>query len=403
MSETKAGTKPLSASKKDKPPEKSPYVTGSHFMSGNEACAEGALLAGCRFFAGYPITPSTEIAEHMAKRLPAFGGVFVQMEDELASMNAILGGAWAGKKSMSATSGPGFSLMMENLGLGIVLETPTVLVNIQRGGPSTGLPTLVGQGDMMQARWGSHGPYEIIALCPNSPQDMLEVTIKAFNLSEEFRIPVLVMSDETVGHMSEKVIVPPLEEVHVVERKIYDGPPEKYLPHDKNGGPVAPMTVAGMGTRLHTTGLTHDKKGYPFINEETQKFMVEHLVDKIRNNKDRIIMLEEEDIEDADIVLVSYGITSRIALYTHRLARKQGLKTGWLRLITAWPFAEDRIREIAPKVRGFVVPEINMGQMVLEVERAAAGQAAVKLVPHPGGGIHTPGMIMDAIREVANG
>jgi 2-oxoglutarate ferredoxin oxidoreductase subunit alpha len=379
-----------------------PWMTGRHFMSGNEACAEGALLAGCRFFAGYPITPSTEIAERLARRLPAFGGVFIQMEDELASMNAILGAAWAGAKAMTATSGPGFSLMMENLGLGIVTETPCVLVNVQRGGPSTGLPTLVGQGDMMQARWGSHGPYEIIALCPNSPQDFLKVTIEAFNLAEEYRTPVLVMADETVGHMSERVVIPHPEDVHIVPRKIHAGPPAEYLPFKENGGPVAPMTRAGDGTRLHITGLTHDERGYPVINAEAQEKMVKHLVAKIRDNVDRIVRLEEEGVEDAEVVLVSYGITSRIALYAARRATESGIKTGWIRLITAWPFPEKRIRELAPHVKGFVVPEINMGQMVLEVERAAAGKAEVRCVPHAGGGIHTAEEILQAIREVAH-
>src|SRR5512136_3180067 len=205
---------------------------GEFFISGDEACAEAALSAGCRFFAGYPITPATEIAERMAERMPEIGGVYIQMEDELASMNAVLGAAWGGAKSMTATSGPGFSLMMENLGLGIITETPCVLVNVQRGGPSTGLPTLVGQGDMMQARWGSHGPYEIIALCPTSPQEMFDLTIEAFNLSEKYRTPVLLMADESVGHMAERVVIPPAESLELYPRRKPTVPPEKYRPYD---------------------------------------------------------------------------------------------------------------------------------------------------------------------------
>jgi 2-oxoglutarate ferredoxin oxidoreductase subunit alpha len=376
-------------------------LTGQHFMTGDHACAEGGLAAGCSFFAGYPITPSTEIAERMAERLPEIGGVFIQMEDEIASMNAILGAAWGGVKTMTCTSGPGFSLMMENLGLGIVLETPTVLINVQRGGPSTGLPTLVGQADMMQARWGSHGHYEIIALCPNSPQEFFDHTIKAFNLSEQYRIPVLVMADESVGHMSEKVTIPPREELNIVPRRYTTKKPGEYWPFEPGPDGVPDMVKAGDGYRIHVTGLTHDKRGYPIIDAPTQDWMVRHLIDKIQKNKHKIIEVEETDLADADVCVVSYGISSRVSYRGIEMARQAGIKAGMLRLITAWPFCEDKIRELAGHVKAFVVVEINFGQMSLEVERCAAGKVPTYLVPHAGGDIHNPMDILAAIKEAA--
>src|SRR5512139_3750011 len=245
-------------------------LTGEHFMLGDHACAEGAILAGCRFFAGYPITPATEIAERMSVRLPQVGGTYIQMEDEMASMNAILGASWAGLKAMTSTSGPGFSLMMENLGLGVMLETPCVLVNIQRAGPSTGLPTLVAQGDMMQARWGSHGSYEIIALAPSSPQEIFDLTITAFNYSEKYRVPVLIMADEAIGHMSEKVVIPKIPEEHIVYRTLPKVTPQEYLPYSADSDLVPPMALAGSGYHFHITGLTHDERGYPVTSAEVQ-------------------------------------------------------------------------------------------------------------------------------------
>lgn len=376
-------------------------LTGEHFMSGDHASAEGGLAAGCSFFAGYPITPSTEIAERMAARLPQIDGIYIQMEDELASMNAILGAAWGGWKSMTCTSGPGFSLMMENLGLGIVLETPTVLVNIQRGAPSTGLPTLVGQADMMQAKWGSHGHYEIIALCPNSPQELFDHTVKAFNLSEQYRVPVLVMSDESVGHMTEKVVIPPAEELEIYPRRYTKKKPGQYLPYEFGEDEIPDMVKAGDGYRIHVTGLTHDKRGYPVIDAETQDWMVRHLINKIQKNKHKIIEVEEINLEDADVVLVSYGISSRVCYRAMELARDEGVKVGMLRLITAWPFCDQKIKELAKRVKAFVVVEINFGQMSLEVERHAAGKAATYLVPHAGGDIHDPDDILKAVKEAA--
>ena len=376
-------------------------LRGKFFMNGDEACAEGAISAGCRFFAGYPITPASEVAERMSERLPQVDGVFIQMEDEIASMNAVLGASWAGVKAMTATSGPGFSLMMENLGLGVMLETPCVVVNVQRAGPSTGLPTLVAQGDMMQARWGSHGHYEIIALVPSSPQEMFDLTVMAFNLSERYRTPVLLMADEVVGHMSEKVVIPSINPEDLVTRPRPKGTSEQYLPYDSSEGLVPPMAIAGEGYRFHVTGLTHDEKGYPAMTAEAQDRLVRRLVDKIRLNEKDIINYEEVNVKDAEVIVVSYGISARIARYAVQQARDEGIKVGLLRLITVWPFAEDRIRKLAPKVRAFVVPEINYGQIVREVERCAAGKARTRLVPHMGGGVHLPETILEAIREEA--
>ncbi|UCH51379.1 MAG: 2-oxoacid:acceptor oxidoreductase subunit alpha [Chloroflexota bacterium] len=376
-------------------------LCGEFFMNGDTACAEGAISAGCRFFAGYPITPATEVAERMSERLPQVGGVFIQMEDEIASMNAILGASWTGVKAMTATSGPGFSLMMENLGLGVMLETPCVLANIQRAGPSTGLPTLVAQGDIMQARWGAHGHYEIVALVPDSPQEMFDLTITAFNLSEQYRVPVLLMADEAVGHMSEKVVMRRINQKELASRPRPKVVPEEYLPYDSREGLVPPMAVAGGGYRFHVTGLTHDDRGYPVMTAEAQDKLIRRLVDKIRLNAKNIIRLEEIGVDDAEVVVVSYGISARIARYAVQKARDEGIKAGLLRLITVWPFAEDRIRELAPKVKAFIVPEINYGQIVREVERCAAGKAKARLVPHMGGSVHLPETVLEAIREEA--
>jgi 2-oxoglutarate ferredoxin oxidoreductase subunit alpha len=384
-------------------------LTGEHFLLGDYAAAEGAILAGCRFFAGYPITPATEIAERMSTRLPQVDGIYIQMEDELASMNAILGASWAGVKSMTATSGPGFSLMMENLGLGIMLETPCVLIDVQRGGPSTGLPTLVGQQDMMQARWGTHGDYEIIALCPSSPQELFDLTIRAFNLSEKFRTPVLVMTDAEVGHMTERVVIPPPEEIEIIDRahvRKGDIEPDHfriYRQADADGteDPVSPMALAGEGFRFHVTGLTHDELGYPAMNAEASDWNINRLVQKIRAHRDEIIQLEERYLDDAEIVVVSYGISARTSQWPIEQARQEGIRVGSLRLISIWPFPEKRIFELAKKIRAFVVPEINAGQIRLEVERCARGQAHVFGVHRLGGDILEHRKVLGAIRKAA--
>jgi 2-oxoglutarate ferredoxin oxidoreductase subunit alpha len=376
-------------------------LTGAHYMDGDHALAEGALAGGCRFFAGYPITPSTETAERFSSRIPHVGGVFIQMEDELASIAALIGASWGGKKPMTVTSGPGFSLMMENLGLAAMMETPLVIANVQRGGPSTGLPTLTGQQDMMQAKYGSHGDYEIIALSPDSPQECFDLTIEALNLAETYRVPVLIMTDECVGHMHEKVIIPPAEEIEIVERKWYTGPKDEYLPYKNDIDGIPFMVKAGDGYRFHTTGLTHDEHGYPVINAECQKVNVTHIIEKIRSNADKIIRIEEDQTDSAEVVVVSYGITSRVAVRAVQKARRAGIKTGTLRLITAWPFPEKRIRALSKKIKAFVVPEINYGQMVREVERSAVDRCKVYSVPHLGGWVHDPDDIYKVIKEAS--
>jgi len=373
--------------------------SGEFFYSGDEACAAGAIAAGCRFFAGYPITPATEIAETMSERLPEVGGTYMQMEDEIASMAAVLGASWGGVKAMTATSGPGFSLMMENIGLGAMLETPCVVVNMQRAGPSTGLPTLTGQGDMMQAKWGSHGIYSIIALSPASPQELFDLTIQAFNLSEKYRVPVLVMSEEAIGHMYEKVIVPKESDIKLFPRRRPQVPPAEYLPYRPDGDLVPPMAVAGEGYRFHVTGLTHDERGYPVMTAEAQHKLARRLVDKIEQNQQDITLLEETDTENADVVVCSYGISARVASIAVTQAKAQGIKVGMLRLITVWPFPAEKIHRLAQSVRAFVVPEINQGQISLEVERAAGSKAKTILVPHMGGSVHNPAVILEAIKQ----
>jgi 2-oxoglutarate ferredoxin oxidoreductase subunit alpha len=323
------------------------------------------------------------------------------MEDELASMAAVVGAAWTGTKSMTVTSGPGFSLMMENIGLAAMMETPCVVVNVQRGGPSTGLPTMVGQGDMMQARWGSHGDYELIAISPRSPQEAFDFTIDAFNLAERYRTPVLVMMDECVGHMTEKVVIPPAEEIEIEPRRLTAAAPAEFLPYRVNGRPVPEFARAGDGYRFHTTGLTHDERGYPDMSAKCQDVSVRRLVAKIKDAAEDIVRFEEMDTEGADVVVVSYGITSRVARMGIELARKEGVKVGHVRLVVVWPFPERRIRELSEQIKAFVVPEINLGQMVLEVERCAAGRAAAICVPHAGGDVHDPNVIAEAIVRAA--
>jgi 2-oxoglutarate/2-oxoacid ferredoxin oxidoreductase subunit alpha len=376
-------------------------LTGTHFIDGDHACCEGALAAGARFAAGYPITPSTEIVERFAARVPMVGGSFIQMEDELAASITLQGAVWGGAKAFTVTSGPGFSLMMEHIGYAAMTETPCVFVDVQRGGPSTGLPTLPAQADMMQARWGSHGDYEIIALSPNSPQECFDLTVKAFNFSEQFRVPVMFMMDEVVGHMTEKVVIPPADQIEVTPRKHTHKSHADYLPYQSNGDMVPEMAHAGEGYNFHVTGLTHDERGYPNMTPQTQDKLVRRLQNKVRSAIDRITLLEEEGIEDADVVVISYGITSRVAQRAIDMARAQGLKVGKCRLITVWPFPEEHIRQLAKRVKALVMPEMNMGQMVREVERAAAGNAKTILVPHAGGGVHRPEDILKAIVEAS--
>jgi 2-oxoglutarate/2-oxoacid ferredoxin oxidoreductase subunit alpha len=377
-------------------------LSGVHFMNGDQACCEGAIAAGARFAAGYPITPSTEVVERFAHRAPHIGAVFIQMEDELASSITIQGAAWTGAKAFTVTSGPGFSLMMEHIGYAAMTETPCVFVDVQRGGPSTGLPTLPAQGDMMQARFGSHGDYPMIALCPNSPQETFELTVRAFNLAEKYRTPVMLMLDECVGHMTEKVVIPPAGNIWVEPRRRTSKPVSEYRAFEPNGDLVPEMAHAGEGYHLHVTGLTHDERGFPSMTPATQGRLVRRLFDKVRIAEDEITQWDEGDTEKADVIVVSYGITSRVAQRAIELAREMKMKAGRFRLITAWPFPEKRIRELAAQTRAFVVPELNMGQMVREVERCAGGHCATIHVPHAGGTVHRPEDILAAIVEGAN-
>ena len=374
-------------------------LTGAHFLDGDQAACEGALAAGANFAAGYPITPSTEIVERFAARIPTVGGIFLQMEDELAASIAILGAAWGGAKTFTVTSGPGFSLMMEHIGYAAMTETPCVIVDVQRGGPSTGLPTLPGQADMMQAKWGSHGDYEVVALCPNSPQECFDLMIEAFNLAEQYRTPVLLMMDECVGHMTEKVVIPPAEQIEISPRNYTSLPPAEYKPFRAAPDGIPEMVKAGDGYRIHVTGLTHDEQGYPAMNWRAQEKLLRRLVDKVR--KHPVVRCEERDLEDAEVVVIAYGITSRVALRALQMARGEGLRAGLLRPIVVWPFPAQRIRALAEKVKAFVVVEMNYGQMVQEVERAVGERARTILLPHAGGTVHDPHDILEAIREAS--
>lgn len=376
-------------------------LSGRHFMNGDEACAEGALAAGCRFFAGYPITPSTEVAEHLSRRLPQVGGVFIQMEDELGSMAAILGASAAGMRAMTATSGPGFSLMMENIGLGIMMEIPCVVIDVMRGAPSTGLPTMPGQSDVMQARWGSHGDYESVAYAPWSPQEMFDLTIHCFNVADRYRLPVFLLADEVVGHMVERVVIPTPDKVSLWERKRPSVPPgEPFRPYAvKDDDLVPPMALAGDGYKVHLTGLTHDERGYPEMTAEAHHELVTRLVNKVRVNRSDLLLSEGFDLEGAEILVISYGCTARSARRAVRDARAQGVHAGLLRLISLWPFAEEAVKQAAAGAKHIIVAEMNLGQMSREVERCLG--RPVNGVFHAGGAMIPPDPILQAIMETA--
>ena len=362
-------------------------MTRLEFWQGNTACAEGALAAGCTFFGGYPITPSTEVAEHMAAKLPKKGGVFIQMEDEIASMASIIGASWTGARAMTATSGPGFSLMMENIGFAAMTETPCVVVNVQRGGPSTGQPTLSAQGDMMQARFGSHGDYAIIALCPASVQEMFELTVKAFNLADKYRVPVFLMADETIGHMREKIIVP--DKVDRVERKpLVPGT----LPFKADPDLIPGFAQFGKGHHVHVTGLTHDEQGYPCTtNPKVHALLVRRLVDKIEHARDDIA---DYDIinPDAEQVFVAYGAPVRTVQQV--MHDRKDSNIGFLRIRTVWPFAEKSLAAFR-NARRFLVPEMNLGQIAREIQRHV--KVPVVSIPKLGGELHTPGELIEVL------
>jgi len=372
---------------------------GVYFWQGNEACAEAAILAGCRFFAGYPITPATEIAEHMARRLPQVGGVVLQMEDELASIGAVIGASWAGAKAMTATSGPGFSLMQESIGYAFMTETPCVIVDVQRAGPSTGQATKCGQGDVMQSRWGTHGDYSAIVLSPNSVQEMFTQTIRAFNLAEKYRTPVILLSDEVVAHMREKVVVPPLEELEIINRR-------KPKPGDKaffGFEEVPPMPSIGEGFNVAVTGSTHDEYGIRFTADPlVHRRLVERLNGKIQNHVDEIADMESYSVEDCDVGLVAYGCTSRALYDVVGGAKAKGVTVGYVRLRTLWPFPEKAIKKLAEATDKILVPEMNLRQIFYEVQRAAEGKAKVIPINKIGGGeLITPEELLSKILEEA--
>ena len=368
-------------------------------LQGNEACVHGALLAGASFFAGYPITPSTEIAELMARELPRRGGVFVQMEDEIASMGAVIGASLAGAKAMTATSGPGFSLKQENIGFASFAEIPCVIVDVMRGGPSTGLPTSVGQGDIMQSRWGTHGDHPIIVLAPWSVEETLSLTITAFNFSEKYRTPVILLLDEVVGHMREKVRLPGKADVKIVNRKRPDIPAHAYQPYEVTADLVPPLADFGSGYRYHVTGLTHDQWGFPTTRLDETKSLLTRLRDKIESNRHDICLSEEYLCDDAEHILVAIGSTARSCKAAVDMARGRGIKAGLIRPITVWPHPRRWISHYAPLVKRFVVVELNLGQMVLEVERIAAGKTKVESLTRYDGELITPDEIFEHLAE----
>jgi len=367
-------------------------------MQGNEACLQGALDAGVRFFAGYPITPSTEIAEGMAQKLPAVGGKFLQMEDEIASMAAIIGGSLAGLKSMTATSGPGFSLMQENIGYACMTEVPCVIVNVQRGGPSTGMPTAPAQADLMQSRWGTHGDHPAIVLSPWSAQETYTLTVKAVNLAERFRTPVILLLDEIIAHLREGVRMPDPRKLVLTERPRPLNR-ENYRPFGGELDEIPPVADFGMGYKCNVTGLIHDDVGHPTGNPVIADRLIRRLVGKIQAHKDEIIGFEELHTEDAEVVMVAYGASARSSLRALKLARAEGVKVGMIRLTTIWPFPEDPIRQAAEKGIPMLVPEMNLGQLVLEVERIAAGKSRVKHLGRVDGELFTPTEILLALKE----
>ncbi len=368
-------------------------------LQGDEAVVEGGMAAGADFFAGYPITPASEIAEGFAEQLPEQGGKFIQMEDEIAGMGCIVGASLAGAKAITATSGPGFSLKQENLGFAIMVEAPCVVVNVQRVGPSTGLPTSPSQGDIMQAKWGTHGDHPIIALSPSSVSETFDLTVTAFNLAEKYRIPVILLLDEIVGHMREKITIPPADELEIVNRK-KPKPEDKdnFYPYEETEDLIPPMPDYGTGFKYHSTGLFHDKTGFPRGKTEDARKLMDRLMGKINNNLDDIIHLEEDLNGDEDVVVLAYGSTVRSAISAVNQVREDGVKAGWVKLKTIWPFADDYVRELAEKVDRIIVPELNMGQLIGEVKRVAAGKAEVTGINRYDGTLITPADVVAEIK-----
>lgn len=381
--------------------QKEAVLTGRHFMMGNIACAEGALAAGCRFAAGYPITPATEVAERLAGRLPTVGGTFLQMEDEIASIAAVIGASWGGMKAMTATSGPGISLMLENIGFALGTETPCVIVNVMRGGPTTGIPSVELQGDVVQPRRGSHGDYQIIALAPSSVQEAFDYTVEAFNLAERFRTPVFVLSDAFLGHMREEVVIPAADSIPIVDRRKF--PPgvdtearAGFLDED-----VAPMPVFGEGHKAHVTSSCHDAYGRRnVIDAAALDVFIRKLNDKIARHRDEIVRVTA-DAEGAEVVLVGYGSVFRCAQAAVEAGRAEGLPLGSFKLGTLWPFPDREIAAAAERARHLIVLENNLGQLFPYVQAAAAPRCRVSfLPPRVLGELHEIEDILKAVREV---
>ncbi|MDA8273166.1 MAG: 2-oxoacid:acceptor oxidoreductase subunit alpha [Deltaproteobacteria bacterium] len=369
-------------------------------MQGNEAIAEGAVIAGCDFFAGYPITPSSEVAEILSSKLPKIGRVFLQMEDEIAALGAVLGAALGGAKAITASSGPGISLKQEHIGYASMCEIPCVIINVMRGGPSTGLPTLPAQGDVMQAKWGTHGDHAIIAITPSSVNESLYETIRAFNLAVKYRTPVLILTDEIIGHMREKVVIPDKNDVEIIDVKLPGVPPEKYNPYNYTSGKVTPLAPMGEGYRYHVTGLIHGETGFPSQKTDVIQNAQNWLMDKIYKNIKDIEKFEEFQIEDADILLVAYGSTSRSSRQAIRMARSAGIKAGMFRPITIWPFPDEQVSKLSKKIKKILVPEMNMGQIIFEVQRNACGSSVYGLNVVSGEPI-TPDQIYEKIKEIS--
>jgi 2-oxoglutarate/2-oxoacid ferredoxin oxidoreductase subunit alpha len=369
-------------------------------LQGNEACAMGAVYAGAKFFGGYPITPSTEVAEVLSNELPKVGGKFIQMEDEIGAMAAVIGASLTGAKAITATSGPGVSLKQELIGYACIAETPCVIINVMRGGPSTGMPTGPGQSDVMQARWGTHGDHAAIALVPNSCQEIFEETVRAFNLAEKYRMPVQVLFDEIVGHMRERIVFPEPGELEVIDREAPSDPPESYKPYDASKGQVPPLASYGSGYKFHVTGLNKADDGFPTTKADLVQAEEVRQVAKVMDNVDDILKNEEYLTEDADVLIWAYGSTSRSARYAVNNLREQGIKAGLFRPLTIWPFPEKRTAELAKQCKAIVVAEMNLGQMVYEVERVAKGECVVAHEGRVDGEPVNPGQIVDKVKEV---
>lgn len=374
--------------------KKNTLPPGNYYFSGNEAIAEGAIAAGCNYYGGYPITPSTEIMERIAVRFPDTGGVFVQMEDELGAIGSVIGASWAGAKAMTATSGPGFSLMQESIGYAVITETPILVVNVQRAGPSTGQATRVGSGDIMQTKWGSHGDYQVIALYPWSVQEAYDQTIQAFNLAEKYRVPVFLLTEEAIGHLRERIEVNGNTEIINRKKKPGSAP---FGTEEDDG--VPPMPTFGEGEKLLITGSTHDEYGIRQVTSPSvQVKLTARLSNKILNNREKIIEYETYHLEEADLLVIAYGFTARSSLFAIEELRQQGKKVGMLRLKTLWPFADSVIKEIGAKVRKILVPEMNRGQVAGEVMKYVSGD--VISYAQTNGEIIHPATITEQIRRL---